>query len=286
MINPSAPEPIKISWSALRTHAECRQKSHLLRSGKRARLQNLRGYYHGMVVDKAMVDWLADPHRAPGEMAARIDDLIDSVAEEARATGDGIVRWRGSDDRQYLRDFCVELVVKLEPLLRQHVLPYPHQIRKRFTVPVSMPYLDGSKATVLLTGEMDLLVEDQGWVVWDLKGTQDNSYWRKVLGQLVFYDLAVLCLYHTPTRLTGLIQPMCRQPLMRFPINQQLRTVMWTRIQAMANDIWRANHACKTDTSGCSWCEVKHACARFGETSTLAASLRAAATDLRTESKP
>lgn len=274
-------KPIRISWSGLRAHADCRQKSYLIRSGKRSKAADLRLFFHGMVVDKAMVDWLLNPNRSAGDMKAAVDGLIDSVAQEAVDSGDGVVRWRHRGDRAELREFCIELVDKLEPILHERILPHPFEVRRRFTVPVTMPYLDGTPTTVLLTGEMDLLVQHDGWVVWDLKGTRDNDYWRKVLGQLVFYDLATLALHGEPSRLTGLIQPMCNQPVVEFELNNDQRTVMWTRIQAMAEDIWRENNECKKTTGGCNWCEVKHACPRYQpDSGLLSTGLRDAAKEL------
>ena len=46
---------------------------------------------------------------------------------------------------------------------------------------------------ILLVGEIDLLVFDREGrvIVWDLKATKNNEYYRKVLGQLAFYALAV-----------------------------------------------------------------------------------------------
>lgn len=272
--------PVRISWSSLRVHGECRQKSYLMRSGKSSAGKDLRSYFHGMVVDRAMVDWLHNPRRTAGAMKTAVDDLIDSVAEEALETGDGVVRWRHRRDRAELREFCVELVDRLEPILVDRILPYPFQVRRRFAVPVTMPYLDGTPATVTLTGEMDLLLDNNGWEIWDLKGTRDNDYWRKVLGQLIFYDLANLCLHGVPSRLTGLIQPMCTEPVVEFVITNDQRAVMWTRIQAMASDIWSHNVACKETTGGCNWCEVKHACPRYqpdSPDSLLATGLRHAA---------
>lgn len=272
--------PISISWSGLRAHEECHQKSHLIRSGKRSPAKNLRGYFHGMVVDRVMMDWLADPDRSPGAMAGMIDAAIDTGIEAARTDGDGIVRWRGPDDRATLRTFCVDLVTRLEPILRDLVLPYPFQAAHRFRVPVQMPYLDGKPITVHLIGEMDLLVHhDDGPVVWDLKGTADNSYWRKVVGQLIFYDLAVLAQSGQPTVRCGLIQPMCDEPVLSFTLTPELRRQMWGRILRMAADIWRADTTCKDGTAGCNWCEVNHACSRFtplGTTMTLGMSLRQA----------
>jgi hypothetical protein len=234
-----------------------------------------------MVCDRVMVQWLADPDRPAGAMVAMVEDMITTAERDAREDGDGVVRWRSADDRTDLLEFCVELVHRLEPILRELVLPYPFESAKRFTAPVNMPYLDGTLTTVNLIGEMDLLVDNRGPHVWDLKGTKDDQYWRKVLGQLVFYDLAVLAMTGTKTVLTGLIQPMCTEPVLEFQISDDDRRAMWSRILRYATDRWRNHAPCKEGTSGCNWCETKHACPRFqptqGNTMTLSAELRQAA---------
>ncbi len=239
-------------------------KARLMREGKRTRAVDLRNYYHGMVVDRVMQDWLADPHRRPGQMPGMVEHQIGAGIDDARATGDGFVRWRTPDDRAELSVFCTELVTRLEPLLTEHVTPYRFHGPFRFKVPVTVPHLDGTPATVNLTGEMDLLVDHPaGWVVWDLKGTADDQYWRRVLGQLVFYDLAVLGLHRTRTAFTGLLQPMCPQPVLTFRITEDMRRQLWGRIAAMARAIWADDIACKDGTAGCTWCEVRHACPRY-----------------------
>jgi hypothetical protein len=270
-------EPISISWSALRTHTECKQKSHLMRGHKRSPAKDIRSYFHGVVVDRIMRAWLNNPNRAPGAMAAQVDTTIAESIDTARTGGDGIVRWRNADDRAHLRRFCTDLVTRLEPILTDLVLPHPFEAAKRFKAPVRMPYLDGTPTTINLIGEMDLLVREPGYVVWDLKGTADNTYWRKVLGQLIFYDLAVLALHGEPTVRCGLIQPMCDEPVLTFDITPELRRQMWGRIAGMATDIWRADTSCKDGTTGCNYCEVNHACPRYrptGNTMTLGMALR------------
>lgn len=258
-------EPLTISWSQLRAHTECRQKAALIRAGRRTRAQNLRGYFHGMVVDSIMRDWLADPDRRDGTMVTKVDEYIDRGEREAIDSGDGVVRWRNGGDRLVLREFCTQLLDKLEPILHELVLPYRFWSAYTFRTPVIVPNLDGTPTTIVLRGEMDLLVERAPgqFVVWDLKGTKDDQYWRKVFGQLVFYDLAVLAERQHPTCEVGLIQPMCRQPVLRWNLTAEQRRQMYAAIHAMTTDIWREHLPCKQDTEHCSVCEVAHACPRY-----------------------
>jgi len=275
-------EPITISWSRLRAHMECRQRAALLRAGHKSPAQNIRNYFGGMVVDKIMRDWLADPARVSGDMVTAIDRYIAECEAAATADGDGVVRWRNPGDRAELAGFCTELLHKLEPILDTLVLPYEFHSALTFRAPITVPYLDGRPTTVILRGEMDLLTHQgpDDWVVWDLKGTKDDQYWRKVLGQLVFYDLAVLATRGVATSRVGLIQPMCRRPVLEFVLTAEHRRQMWAQILRMAEDIWRTHAPPKADTDGCTQCEVRHACVRYapqGNTISLSTALRAAA---------
>ena len=273
------PAPLTLSWSQLRTAEECRQKLYLIRRGHRSARQNLRNYYHGMVVDRVMRDWLADPQRQPGQMAAAVPAAIAAGEKEAIDTGDGVVRWKHAGDKAEMQQFCTELVVRLEPILAEHILPYKFFSPFRFKVPVKLPYLDGTPTMVYLIGEMDLLVQrPDGYAVWDLKGTKDDQYYRKVLGQLFFYDLALYAMHGTPATEVGLIQPMCTQQVMPATVTDDNRRDIWTRILRLATTIWSHDATCKEGTGGCQWCEVNHACARYSAgPDSLSAGLLAAA---------
>jgi hypothetical protein len=260
MTNPV--KPLRVSWSQLRNHEECKMKGHLLRTGKRAKAQNLRNFFHGTVVDRCMRDWLADPHRSPGGMADQITAMVERAQAEAKDEG-GIVRWRSPTDRAELHAFCTELVRRLEPILRERVLPYPHTVSTRFDVPIIIPDPAGTPTQIRLIGETDLTVNNQGVQVWDLKGTADDQYYRKVLGQLYFYDLAVLAARGEPTTLTGLIQPMCSTPVLEVTVGVHERGQILSRIVRLCHDIWTGDTTCKPDTAGCVVCEVRHACPRY-----------------------
>lgn len=272
-------DPLSISWSRLRAHEECKQKAHLIGQGKRGPATNLRNYFHGMVVDTIMKTWLSDPHRRAGDMTAMVRDAIHDVQTQARDTGDGVVRWRTAGDQAELTQFCIDLVERLEPILRVLVLPYPFDVGYRFKVPVKIPDLTGTPTLVYLHGEMDLKVQHPDfWAVWDLKGTRDDQYWRKVLGQLTFYDLAGYAIHGTPSGRAGLIQPMCTEPVLEATIGPDERNAMWARIVRYAHDVWSQDVSCKDSTGGCDWCEVRHACPRFQPEGTIASALRQAAT--------
>lgn len=255
---------IKISWSQLRAHEECAQKARLQRRGHRSRAADLRSYYPGMVVDHLMEQWLDDPDRKPGGMLAALPVALDEVVNQAADSGDGVVRWKHADDRSEVYKFCAELVTRLEPILVRLILPHPFDGHRRFKVPLTVPYLDGTPTTIMLVGETDLRTrEAEGHSIWDLKGTADNSYWRKVLGQLIFYDLTDwIETQHKPRRV-GLIQPMCTTPVLQWMVTDDQRRAILARIVSYAASVWRDDAQCKKDTHGCTYCNVRHACPRF-----------------------
>lgn len=258
-------KPLRLSWSRIRNHTECPQKGALLSAGKKSPAADIRNFFLGTVVDRCMRDWLSSDTPEPGGMVAMVDELLDKSEKEARETGDGIVKWRHPRDKEESRAWCRELVTRLEPALQRYVLPFAWEPALWFSVPLSIPYLDGSLREIFLIGEMDILVRDGAGkhVVWDLKGTSDDSYWRKVVGQLVFYDIAVALMFGDWTVFSGLIQPMCKEQTLRWSFTEDQRREMFTRIVAVATDIWRGDLALAPTTSGCDRCPVKHACSRF-----------------------
>jgi hypothetical protein len=169
---------LRVSWSKIRVHEECHEKSFLKREGKRAKVTNIRNFYPGTVVDHAMRVWLDLPaNSVRPAMTELVTASMDDTEAEEKTKGNH-VRFRDSEDRNEVRKFCLDLVSRLEPILTQHVLPYAHECGKWFKVPLTIPDADGYAREIVLTGEMDLIVDNGGPVVWDLKGTADNQYWR------------------------------------------------------------------------------------------------------------
>jgi hypothetical protein len=227
---------------------------------------DIRMFFRGTVVDRVMREWLDQDSQEPGQMADMVDRIMDREEKHAKDSGDGVVKWRTASDREETRAWCKALVGRLEPLLARHALPYEYQTAVRFDVPYMVPLQGGEHKEIRLTGEIDLLVRwpDQRWAVWDLKGTDDNSYWRKTLGQLTFYEIAcwILSKGKWPAG-SGLLQPNCDHPDPWFVFEDQHRTEMFTRINQAAWEMWHNLHRPKDDSEGCSRCFFMMTCPRY-----------------------
>lgn len=263
---------LRISWSGLRTHEECKQKGYLTRTGKKAPLDNTRIFFAGNVTDRVVREWLNnDPEHNIGMMPEMVEPMVDSHREKILA-GDpekgvepGVMRWKNRGDREDVIRDCIEAVTKIEPSLLKYVVPFEYQPDFKFEAPVEIPHPNGGTETILLIGYMDILVRDdkERWWVWDVKHTRDDSYWRKTIGQLGFYDLAVELLFGQPTIRTGLLQPLCKKRELPYAVNPESRVQLMQRIIGMATDIWRDEKTPRVDNTLCNYCPVKHACSKF-----------------------
>jgi PD-(D/E)XK nuclease superfamily len=260
---------IGVSWSRLRDHMECHQKAALKAKGKKAPSTDIRNFFPGTVVDVCMRRWLDQDSPQIGEMTAMLDQVLVDAEHEAQKTGDGIVRWRHLGDRDEVRASCRELLERLEPILCELALDdsLDYVPARRFRAPLVVPYLDGSPQRIWLVGEMDLFTQTRSqpcqYRVWDLKNTRNKDYWRKVTGQLLFYDLATFCLHGSWTSECGLIQPLCPERVLRFVFAEQNRRELLAAVTRYAADVWRNDQAPKATNEGCDRCEVRHACVRY-----------------------
>lgn len=259
-LQPQPNKDIRISWSRLRQHDECPAKGALLR-GYQSPSKDIRNYFHGNVVDTCMRRWLAMDEPPFGWM----QDNVAAVFEEWTHSSEGIVRWRSPGDRAETLEFCRELVTRLEPILMKYALPFTWYPAVRFDVPMKVLHPSGEMRTIQLVGEMDLLVRDSEGrrAVWDLKGTKDDGYWRKVAPQMAFYAIAVAIMTGKFPVMTGLIQPMCEQRVLPIAVTEQALREMGSRIERVARDIWLGRLAPKESNEGCAYCEVNHACPKY-----------------------
>lgn len=256
---------LNISWSALRTHEECKQKGYLQRQGKRATLENTRNFFPGNVTDRVVRAWLQDdPMSNQGAMPGMVDEIMDREREKILEEG-GIMNWKNRGDRDVVRADCIEAVTRIEPSLMKFVVPFEYQPDFKFKAPVIVPHPDGGMEGINLIGYMDIIVrDDKGrWWVWDVKHTRDDGYWRKTVGQLSFYDLAVELMFGAPTIRTGLLQPLCKKAEFPYEVTSDKRSQLMQRIVGMANDLWRDDKTPRIDNTLCTYCPVRHACSKF-----------------------
>jgi hypothetical protein len=183
----------------------------------------IQAFYRGNVADKMMRTWLQDP--VTGGMVGLVGDAME-VCEQAHQQEGRSVRWRSAAQRGAVREECVQLAGRLEPLLTELVLPHRWRCPYRFEVSV-----DIETRPVLLVGEIDLFVQTQtGYCIYDLKMTSNANYWRSTVGQLVFYDIAMSVKHGTRAEKLALIQPMCETPVEWFRIGDQEHREMWSHI--------------------------------------------------------
>lgn len=255
--------PLRLSWTRLRLHSECRAKGDLLARFGRPPVTDIRTFFAGTVADRCMRRWLEQEEPQPGQMEAWVPEMFREEEQKARESGDGRLPWRAGEKAEKLA-FTLECVRRLELLLQRVCLPYGWQPAKRFEVPLEIPGLDGSPRVIHLAGEFDLLTEPPfGVVVWDLKATRDDQYWRKTKGQLVFYSIAVAADRGAFPAAAGLLQPMCEQQDPTWLLDQEDYAQMFARIVATAHDIWAGRLDPKADNAGCSYCPVRGRCPKM-----------------------
>jgi CRISPR/Cas system-associated exonuclease Cas4 (RecB family) len=267
---------LSISWSRLKDQEECSEKAWLLQRGFRSRVTDVRIYFKGTVVDRCMRKWLDQEKPQPGWMAEMVDLILEESLVETKDSGDGAVGWKHPKDKDEVREWCRTCVTKLEPVLYQYAIPYNYQPAVRFKVPLTIPYLDGSPQRIWLNGEMDLLTSEplpdggidiprslHRYRVWDLKATENENYHKKMLGQLIFYDLVVRIMMGAYPVEVGIIQPMCQVPVVPMSLTTDHRNEMAARIIRVAEQQWNGHHRPKESNTGCNWCPVQHACPKF-----------------------
>lgn len=233
---------------------------------------NIRVFFRGTVVDRVMRRWLSDENLPANAMPGWVDEILEYEENHARESGDGVVKWKHAGDKRDSILWCKELVTRLEPILMEHVVPYEYQPSRRFKVPFQIPGLYGDPCIIYLVGETDILLNtgpkaSGDWHIWDLKGTEDESYWRKTMAQNMFYDLSLEAEMGQATSKVGLIQPMCKQQIVSWSVDREQRAQIVQRITSMAHGMFKKDWSYAEKEYTCSRCFVRHACPRFTPTS-------------------
>jgi hypothetical protein len=249
---------------------ECKQKGYLKRQGLGKKTLNQSTFFAGTVTDRVVRDWLADdPYSSPGIMPDMVEQIMireEKIIEEDYEKGKSSrLKWKDADHKNKILKDCREAVTKIEPSLNKLVLPYEYDVDFSFNAPLTLPHPAGHSETVILRGFMDIIVRrgtDQ-WAVYDVKHTKDDYYWKKTRGQLSFYDLAVDLMFGAPTFEVGLLQPLCKEPERMFVLEEEDRSILYSHVAGMCNDIWNENFEPDAPISACAFCEVKYACPKF-----------------------
>ena len=256
---------MRISWSSLKTHEECRQKSSLMKSGKKAKVSDVRNFFPGRVTDRVVRYWLeGDPRNELGRMPSMVAGVIERELGEASDTGE-TVTWRHRDDRAAIQAQCEEAVKTIEPALQKYVLPYTWQVDFGFKTPV-MARAPWGMDRIIINGFMDIIVYDpetDTWRIYDVKHTENKDYWKGSFGQLVFYA------YENQLRTgklpveVGFFQPLVKEAVKRFEVTDTQVNSLAGRVQSMAWELWTKSDTPRMDTTMCFYCETKHACVKF-----------------------
>lgn len=258
---------VRVSWTSLRRHEECRQSAKLVREGKRQKSRDVRNFFPGRVTDRVVRDWLreTDEFREKNSMVDLVEPIVQRELNEL--PGEELtVSWKSETDKDEVITACKEAVGLIEPALRKYVLPYEWTVDFGFRTPVLMRNPWDQFDTVLLNGFMDILVRDPAtdtWRIYDVKHTADASYWRNSFGQLVFYAYENYVRTGKIPVEVGFFQPLVGERVKRFAITEQHVNALATRVQAMAYEVWAGEDQPRTDAKFCQYCDVKHACVKF-----------------------
>lgn len=256
---------ITISWSRFRSYIECKQKAHLQSKGLRSPAQNVKMFHKGTTVDRILRDWLNEPYPQLGTMVNSVEYYMDLLEQEYADQGSGVVRWDHAQERDNTIAWCKKLLVQLEPIMADLVLPYSYTPDLRFRSPIMIPGLDGEPRQIDLIGALDIYVLQQPGktAVYDLKATENNAYWKKTIMQLVFYSLAMYARDGFYPSTTALIQPMCADKVLSLKITEEHILSLVSKITQYAHSVWSEDFLPKESDTGCSWCPVKFACSKF-----------------------
>ena len=268
-------EDLRISWTALQRWEECRQMEHLHKAGKRVPSFDGRIFFPGTVADLSMRHWL--DHEELHEEHGSLAKVVPTILEEKAANPERPIKWKGSEkaDRAAITQDIQLAMGRLEPWLRDNVLPYEYEPEARGYGVVGIPHPDGTSHRVELTVAVDIAVrltaEDGShtYRLHDLKFTKNEDYVRgKTLGQLTFYRLGWAAMMGVPTsKVTYLSFVTPATKVLETPVYPSLddMRVMVSRITGYAQGMWSGEYPTKEEKdSFCNYrCDVRQDCPLF-----------------------
>lgn len=171
----------------------------LVRAGAEQGDLNKRNFLTGNIVDNAMRKWLDQDEPPAGGPVQYAEEML----HEWTTNGEKIV-WKGteaSDKARVLKD-SKDALIRLEPWLREHILPNGYQPEARGWAQIQVPGADGNLVDVELFFAVDILVRRTStgkfWII-DLKTTRNERYIRgTTLAQLPYYALAISAAFGIP----------------------------------------------------------------------------------------
>jgi hypothetical protein len=200
-------------------------------------------------------------------MPGMVDDYAERYEQECKDTGQGVARWKHIDDRAQALEWCKRLLEKLEPIMDELVVPYMPFVEadKHVKAIIRVPDVMGESREIQLIGIMDIFIDTVPFMaIYDLKATENPNYWKSTIMQLAFYYLIVQSMPgHRKPDKTALIQPMCSQQVLPFEVTRDHTMDIVRHVTNYAQSVWSLDFAPKDSDTGCSWCPVKHACAKF-----------------------
>lgn len=255
------------SWSRLQKFMECRQKAKLYGEKKGIADKPSRNFLPGRTIDLVCRNWLANPQ---GTMVSMAQSALDECIGEIKESDDEYLRWRDKSDREKVTQFIENALINLEPILKAKVIPFEYEQAVWFRTKIRITGVNGETAEINLIGEKDIVVHSPevdgippGQFVYDLKGTGNKDYWKKCIGQMVFYDLETLASTGKPTLGTAIIQPAVEPNYVPIPVSNEMRTKILSDIVAMYHATQTNNFPVSPVYTPCSMCECKNACPKF-----------------------
>lgn len=252
----------EVSWSRLSKFMECKQKAKLYAEKRGETDKPSRNFLPGRIIDLVCRTWLDNPYN--GTMTELLDWAFEACIKEIKDSEDEMLRWRNGKDKSEVYTFCHNALVGLEPILEAKVRPFEYTQAQWFRTKIRISGIDGEPAEINLIGEKDIVVYSSGdEIVYDLKGTGNKDYWKKCIGQMVFYDLETFARTGKPPESVGIIQPAVTPNFVPIQVDAPMRQKLLSDIVAMYHATQKNEFPTVRNSSACSVCECKIACPKF-----------------------